>query len=172
MSWTPAQQVINLAPVIDNIFQYLEENQEDALEWAGSSSTPIVALNPFEKFFTSAIGRVNTVYPSLSLLTSALETKVEGETVLTTYSMVFEGVIAGGDTNDITRSAMLYGMAVESMLSNITSDELIENTNIISAVIIAPLSTEYLILASIASAYYQVFRTKVTYQLYTGFYEE
>lgn len=170
MSWTPTRQVINLAPIIGNIFQYLEDNQEDALVIAGNSSTPVITLAPFEKFFTSAIGRVNTVFPSLSLIKKDLASDTDNDVLQSVLNMTFEGVIAGGNTDEIVRNAIFYAMTVESLLTNIPSAVLTANSNVVEGVSIAPLSTEYDVLASLGSAYYQVFKTKVNYQLSASSY--
>lgn len=116
MAWAPTKNVIDLSQVADNVLGYIETNQVDALTWAGG-----IALGGFAKFYTNASGRLQTIFPSLMILTQTCETDLSGEVLVAGFEMTLEGTVGGSDPDILVADTKIYAKAVESMLANIPS---------------------------------------------------
>ena len=68
--WNPQFKVIDTRFLGQNILDYIETNQEDALTWANGGA----GLDPLAKFYTNAAGRLQTIFPSLMILAQTNET--------------------------------------------------------------------------------------------------
>src|SRR3954470_13382744 len=103
MVWTPKANVIDLTQVADNLLGYIEANQTDALIWANGGT----GLDDFAKFYTNAVGRLQTQFPSLMILTQRAEADLSGEILLSGLEITLEGTIAGKDTDSLVRDAKI-----------------------------------------------------------------
>lgn len=165
MAWAPALKVIDLSQVADNLLGYIETNQEDALEWAGGPG-----MIPFEKFYTNASGRLQTIFPSLMILAQKAETDLTSEALDAALQMVLEGTVSGSNADELVADTKKYSMAVESMLANIPSASLMANSNRYHRAYITELETELDILRGnqTPSAFLQIFQIRVVYRLSTS----
>lgn len=123
MSWTPAKQVLDLTPIADNLLGYFEAQQAGALSWAGASGE-------FQKFYTNSGGRLQTMFPSLMILTQECEVDLSGDILKGEYQLVLEGTVSGPDTDELVLESKKYALAVESMLMNIPTAIMAASTDI------------------------------------------
>lgn len=120
--WPPdnERKVFDLTGVVENILDYIEEFNEDALGWANDGT----ALAPFESLYPNAPGRLITMFPSLVCLSQKYETDLKGDVLIAALELKFEGCVAGHQLDDLVLNTKKYAMAVESMLTNIPSEDL------------------------------------------------
>jgi len=171
MAWNPSTNIIDVTKITDNLFDYLEANQVDALEWANPDSS----LKPIQKFYRSAVGRIMTIFPCLMLLDKANATDNSQDVLEGRFRLQFEGVIKGGDTEELVKNATFYAAALESMLAEVPSEVLTVGAKQITFARNDSLETEYDVISrnpGKANIYFQVFRTEVTYALRTSAYTE
>ena len=164
--WNPQFKVIDTRFLGQNILDYIETNQEDALTWANGGA----GLDPFAKFYTNASGRLQTIFPSLMILAQTNETDLTGDQLQADFDLVLEGTVTGSDPDDLVANTKKYAMAVESMLLNITSDELTEDSNQYHKGFSLEIETVFDILRGqvTPSAFTQIFNTRVKYRLITS----
>lgn len=168
MSWEPTKQVIDLTKLIDNLLAYVEENDADALEWANGSELP-----EFEKFYTNASGRLQTIFPSLMVLTQEGNTELQGDILVMEYQIVLEGTVSGSDPNQLVADTKAYAKAVESILANIPSATLTQGSSpALAQANLVEIQTVLDIIQGRAtpSAFLQIFQTRAKYNLYAQTY--
>ncbi len=169
MAWNPQTNIIDVTKITDNLFDYLEANQVDALEWANPDSS----LQPIKKFYRSAVGRIMSVFPCLMLIEKANATDNSSDVLEGRFRLQFEGVIQGGDSEQLVKDATVYAAALESMISEVPSDVLCAGAKQTLFAFSNSFETEYDAISRSpgkANIYFQVFRTEVTYALQTSAY--
>jgi hypothetical protein len=161
MVWAPRANVIDLTQIADNLLAYIADNQTDALIWANGGT----GLDDFAKFYTNAVGRLQTQFPSLMILTQRAEPDLSGEILLSRLEVTLEGTIAGNETDTLVRDAKIYAKAVESMIMNIPPETLTANSDPeMHAAFIEQLSVLD-ILRPHSSGFMQIFQTQCVYRL-------
>ena len=169
MAWTPDAKVFDFRHIGQNLLDFVEANQQDALVWAGGPG-----LKVFEKFYTNASGRLQTIFPSLMILdqttTTDLEDINEGDVALT-----FEATVTGGDADQLVADTKTYAMALESMLVNIPPASLMAGALITQRSYIVELATAFDITRGFGTgttptAFMQIFQTRVVYRLQASGY--
>lgn len=126
MAWTPQKQVLDLTAFVDNLLGYVEEQDADALAWANGGQP----LPEFARLYSNASGRLQTMFPSLMVLSQACETDLRGEILQGGLEITLEGTVSGSDPDELVRTARMYATAVESMLHNAPSGTLTAGSNI------------------------------------------
>lgn len=161
--WTPKQNTFDVSRVVENLFDYLEEQQEDALIWAD----PERNLKPIAKFYPSAVGRVKTIFPSVSLLDKSLETDDSEDMLVGDLRLRFETVIQGGDSDALVKDAESYAAALDTMLANVSSETLCKGSKTpeMEAGNLTRDVRFFVISPGTNNIYFQVFHTEVTYRL-------
>src|SRR5687768_10955793 len=119
MAWAPEFNVFDFRSIGQNLLDYVETNQDDAIVWAGGSG-----LKVFEKFYTNASGRLQTIFPSLMILDQTTATDLE-EAMTGGVEMTLEATMTGPDADGLVSDPKIYAMALESMLVNIPSGALL-----------------------------------------------
>lgn len=165
MAWTPPTNVIDLSQIADNLLGYIEANQEDALEWANSGP----GLNPFAKLYTNASGRLQTIFPSLMILSQTCETDLSGSTLIAGLELALEGTIGGPNADELVADTKKYAKAMESMLANIPSADLTANSDPAMTAELFEIETRLDILRGQArpTAFLQIFQTRCVFRLVT-----
>jgi hypothetical protein len=163
MPWTPTKQVIDLSPVVDNLLGYFEANDADALAWANGGD----ALPEFEKFYSNASGRLQTIFPSLMVLSQESETDLAGEVNVAGLQLTLEATITGSNADQLVADSKKYARAVESMLANIPSATLTDGCSPDHQSHLFEIETRLDILRGQAnpSAFLQIFQTRCVYRL-------
>jgi hypothetical protein len=160
MTWTPQYKVIDQRLLAQNLLAYMEANQTDALTWANDGP----GLSDFQKFYTNASGRLQTIFPCLMVLGQQVETGLE-DSLQADFRLVLEGAVSGSDTDELVASAKVYAMAVESMAVNIPSTTLMANAKHYHSAYVTELNTVQDVVNRITSGFLQVFRTTITYRV-------
>lgn len=163
MTWVPPNKVIDLSQVADNLIGYIDTYQTDALAWASGG----LGLADFAKFYTNASGRLQTIFPSLMILTQESETDLSGDVLIAGLQMTLEATIGGGDPDELVANTKVYAKAIESMLANIPSATLTANSDPAMNASLFEIETRLDILRGQQSptAFLQVFQTRCVYQL-------
>jgi hypothetical protein len=163
MPWTPQQQVIDLSQLADNLLGYIEANQTAALSWANGGA----GLDDFAKFYTNASGRLQTIFPSLMILTQRAEEDLAGDALQAGWEGTLEATVSGGDPDMLVANTKLYEKAIKSMLANIPSDTLTANSDPITRAHIFEIETRFDILRgqSKATGFLQIFQVRFVYSL-------
>ena len=167
MAWEPQFKVIDARYIGRNILDYIELHQEEALAWADGGA----GIEPFAKFYTNASGRLQTIFPSLIILSQSLETDLESDQIPANLQFAFEATMAGSDPDQLVADTKIYAMAIESMLLNISSDELTNNSYQYHKGYPMEIETRFDILRghkAAATAFLQIFQTRVKYRLQTA----
>lgn len=165
MAWTSATNVIDLSQIADNLLGYIEANQDEVLDWANSGP----GLLPFQKFYTNASGRLQTIFPSLMILSQTCETDLSGSTLIAGLELALEGTIGGGDPDELVANTKLYAKGIESILANIPSADLTANSDPVMTAELFEIETRLDILRGQASpsAFLQIFQTRCVFRLVT-----
>lgn len=160
MTWTPQKKVLNLAPIAGNLMAYIEAQDADALSWAGGG------LDEFAATYTNSSGRLQTMFPSLMVLTQECETDLSGEVLIGELQLVLEGTVSGSDANELVLNTKIYARAVESMIANIPAATLGAGTGISNAALME-VQTVFDVLRGQASpsAFLQIFQIRCKYAL-------
>lgn len=164
MSWNPTQQIINLAPILDNLLGYIADNQGDAHKFANDDD----AMDDYT-IYPNATGRLATKFPQLLVLRhghagESAETE-NGDVLVITWRLLFEGAVSGRDTDELVVTARRYAYALESMLANIPTASLSTD---ISHAFLANYSTEFDQIGQggkSASSWVQVWQTACEFKL-------
>jgi hypothetical protein len=161
MAWAPQKQVIDLSQIADNLLGYIEANQVEVLDWAGDN------LNPFAKFYTNASGRLQTIFPSLMILSQTCETDISGDILVAGLELTLEATIGGPNADELVANTKLYAKSVESMLANIPSATLTANSDPIMTAALFEIETRLDILRGQQSptAFLQIFQTRCVFRL-------
>jgi hypothetical protein len=160
MAWTPQYKVIDQRLLAENLLAYMETNQTDALTWANEGA----GLSDFQRFYTNASGRLQTISPCLMILGQQVETNLE-DSLQSDFRLVLEGAVSGPDTDELVANAKRYAMAVESMAVNIPSATLVANSLHYHNAYVTELNTVQDVVTRISSGFLQVFRTTVNYRV-------
>lgn len=164
MVWSPHYQVVDYSQVADNLLTYIDANQTEALNWANGGS----GLADFAKFYTNAVGRLQTTFPSLMVLAYRAETNLEGDLLESGMQITMEGTVSGNDTDQLVQDAKRYAKAVESMVANIPSAALTANSDPAMTARLFEVESVFDILRPWTSGYLQIFQTRCIYVLSTG----
>jgi len=162
MAWAPKAKVIDLSPVADNLLGYLETNQSAALDWADGGD----GIPEFQKFYTNSSGRLQTIFPSLMILTQTVATEL-GDILDGGLSLTLEGTIAGPETDALVANTKIYAKAVESMLANIPATTLTAASDPVMRSSLMEIETRHDVVRSIVgvSGFVQVFQVQCLYRL-------
>lgn len=162
MAWSPNINVIDVTQIADNLLTYIEANNEQVLDWA--STAP---LTSFQAFYTNASGRLQTLFPSLMILSQEVETDLTGDVLIAGLQLTLEGTVSGSDANTLTQNTKVYAKALESMLANIPSATLTANSSPVMQATLFEIETRLDILRGqqTPSAFLQIFQTRCVYQL-------
>lgn len=160
MAWTPETNVIDLSQIADNLIGYIEANQDDVLTWAGG-------VAPFQKFYTNASGRLQTIFPSLMILSQTAETDISGDILIAGLEMTLEATISGPNADELVANTKLYAKGIESILANIPSASLTANSDPVMTSSLFEIETRLDILRGQKSptAFLQVFQTRCVFKL-------
>lgn len=167
MTWPPTNEkkVFDFTGAVENILDYIEEWNEDALEWAGANPA-----TPFERLYPNAPGRLITEFPSLICLDQRYETDLEGDILLGGLELKFEGCVTGANLDDLVLRTKQYAMAVESMLSNIPNEDLTAGFKNSTNGSLFEIESAFDLTGQLqtASSYLAIFQTKCSYQFKTS----
>lgn len=158
MTYNPKANVIDLTQIAGNLLTYIEENQDGALAYFGKPE-----LQGFQKFYTNASGRLQTIFPSLMVLTQSSETDLSGDALIAGLQLTLEGTVSGPDPDELVENTKFYSTALESMLVNIGSTELMANSKNLHRSYVSELETRLDVLRPNTSGFLQIFQTRVTY---------
>jgi hypothetical protein len=162
MAWPPTQniQVFDERALAENIFDWLQLQQLDALDWANNSAP--TALDDIRAFQSSA--RLTTVFPALTLLQSEHSSAWgNGEILIIVPKLVFELALSHGDQDVLSSNAKKYVMALESMLANLPETTFALNSIIPITSTIQAMETVYDVQGKIKSKFIQVSQTTVSW---------
>lgn len=169
MAWTPTKNVVDLTKIVDNLLNYIEDEQTDALTWANGGTS---GLDDFASFYTNASGRLYTKFPSLMVLGQQddgeeAETD-EGDVLVTTLDLIMEVTLSGPNADDLVLTTKVYDLALKSMLANIPAATLTADSKVATHAVIIQLGTKFDVLNKLsAKVFIQVFQTEVIYKLIT-----
>lgn len=168
MSYTPTVQVVDLTSVIDNILAYITATQTDAHSWAFGKAMPDYTLYP------NVTGRTATKFPQLMVVRHQHRGE-EGETangdvLVITLELLLEGAVSGRNHEQLVKDARTYAYALESMLANMTKDDI--STDLSAAYLETYASTfdEVGRGGLNASSWIQMFQTACEFKLITSRY--
>lgn len=163
MAWTPDYKVIDLSQIADNLLGYIDDNQTVALDWANDGP----GLIEFAKFYTNSSGRLQTIFPSLMILTQETGTDLEGDILQGGLKITLEATIAGPDTDELVANTKLYAKALESMLANIPSETFTAGSDPVMHSALMEIETRLDVVRSIVgvSGFVQVFQIQCLYKL-------
>lgn len=166
MAWTPTIQVVDATRPVENLLAYIEEYGADAIQWANGGT----ALPDFATLYSNASGRLGTQFPLLMVLNQQMETDLTGDALVAGLEITLEGAVTGSDTDELVYTSKAYAMAVESMLANISSDDLMAGSYKSTHAALFELRTVFDILHGFktANSWLQIFQTKVIYKLTTS----
>lgn len=167
MTWTPRTNVIDLTQVADNLLGYVGENDSDALLWANGSALP-----EFAAFYTNASGRLQTIFPSLMVLSQDAETDLTGDILISGLQLTLEGTVSGSNADDLVAATKMYAKAVESMLANIPSATLMAGSSPHQEASLFEIETKFDILRGqqAPSAFLQIFQIRCVYRITAAAY--
>lgn len=168
MSWQPTQQVIDVSPVIDNILAYIAANQGEANTWAFGNTVDDLHLYP------NVTGRTATKFPQLIVIAhrhrgEAGETD-NGDVLMITLETLFEVAVSGKDHTQLVIDARKYAHALESMLANITTEDISAD---ISHAYVESYETSFDEIGQggkSASSWLQIFQTRCEFKLIASAY--
>lgn len=164
MPWDPTFKVIDQRPLAQNILNYIGTHQTAALSWANGGP----GLDDFAQFYTNASGRLQTVFPCLMVLSQGLGTDLTGDQVQAAFEIVLEGAVSGPDPDALVEKTKGYAMAVESMVVNMPSDDLVINTNQYHKGFLVTMETVHDVVTRITSGFLQVFQVRLTFNIITS----
>lgn len=111
-TFKPKLNVIDIRRVVDNIFAHVQTVQADVYSWLG------VDLPPIKKYYTSAAGRLTTIFPALMVLEKQVSTD-PGDILAASVALIFEFQVEGPDTDQLVSDGDAYGFCLETMLMNL-----------------------------------------------------
>lgn len=163
MTWAPDYKVIDLSQIADNLLGYIEAQQIDALEWANGGS----GLPEFAKFYTNSSGRLQTIFPSLMILTQETGTDLAGDILQGGLKLTLEATISGPNTDELVANTKLYAKALESMLANIPAETFTAGSDPAMHSALMEIETRLDVVRSIVgvSGFVQVFQIQCLYKL-------
>lgn len=165
MAWPPANEakVLDVTVIVDNLLGYIEEFGADALAWANGGT----ALTDFALLLPNAPGQLVTQFPCLVAISQDFEADLHGEVLRGGLEVKFEGCVTGSNINDLTLDAKKYALAVESMLTNISSEDLTAGALNAMTGQIWEIGTSFDLAGQLqnANSYLAVFQVKATYRL-------
>lgn len=168
MTWPPPNErkVFDFTGVVENILDYIEEYNEEALVWAGAPAVP------FETLYPNAPGRLITQFPTLVCLAQGYETDLQGDALLAGLALKFEGCVTGPHLDDLVLTTKKYAMAVESMLANISSEDLTAGFKNTTTGALIEIASDFDLAGQLQDAtnYLAIFQTKCAYQFITAAY--
>lgn len=162
MAWTPGTNVIDLSQLADNLLAYIDANQADVLTWMNAGG-----LDPFQRFYTNASGRLQTIFPSLMVLSQTCETDITGDILIAGWEGTLEATIGGGNADELVANTKLYAKAIESILANIPSAELTANSEPAMTATLFEIETRLDILRGQQkpTGFLQIIQTRFVYKL-------
>jgi len=114
MTYAPRLQVIDSRKIVDRIFQFFAATQVDAAIWAEAAN-----YRPIEHFYTSAAGRLNTIFPSFMVIEKQTALDASGDLNQSGVQITFEYYLDGPDTDQLIHDANDAAYVIESLLSNL-----------------------------------------------------
>lgn len=166
MAWTPRIHVVDYTTLVDNLLDFIKSNHEDALEWAGGSG-----LDDYQKFYTNATGRLQTIFPSLMVLTQDGDGSVPGEVLDGNWTVTLEGTVSGSDPDELVRNIRFYWKALESMIVNIESETLTTGCSPPMHIHVDEEPKTKVDIARLhTSGFLQIFQTQIKYKLKGSLY--
>lgn len=156
--WNPQINVLDFRAFGENILDYIEANQTDAIQWANEGAL----LPGFNSFFNSP--RLVKVYPSLTLLQNE-HSEAHSDVIEGGYAIVLEAAIQHGDQDYLTRVSQKYDLALRSMLSNVPETTLSQNSIIEISARISRIQTSFDVLGKQTNQFLQVFQIRAEWQI-------
>lgn len=126
MAWTPTEQIPDTRPLMENLLQFIRDNQTEAFSWANEGNP----LKPFQIVFNNITGRVIDKYPSLAVVADRFRKDLTEDTHKTTWNLSIEVAIEGSKATDLVIESRKYEYALASMfLECANTKALIENSD-------------------------------------------
>lgn len=164
MTWAPKKQIIDTRFIGRNILSYVSANQVEALNWANDGTD----LKSFKQFSESIANRANPIFPSLAILSDGNAMAFDSDVLKSGYEITFEVMISGTDAPNLPLLARKYKHALESILLNISRENLLQDTTIRDSQV-SSIETQFdeLKTNEMQNSFLQMFQTTVTYMFYT-----
>jgi hypothetical protein len=167
MAYNPKLAVIDTRQLAENILNFIEDNQEIALEWASLTTEEI---KPIAKFYNSAGGRLTTVFPALMVVKRSQATNTD-DMLQTAYALDLELMVSGKDAETVTEKSAVYAMALESLLQNVRIKDFFDDAKVAANGNLDTLETEFDVLRGLnasGSAFLQITSFRAVWILNAG----
>jgi len=129
----PTQNTLDVSRVPEKIFEYINEQQEDALAYVLSENDSSLQSIDSSRFYYSTIGRILAgTNNSISLIEESFETDDDSDVLVGDLSFRYETSLKGGDGNQLGKDARLFKRALDLMFVNIPEDVLIEDSQTVN----------------------------------------
>mgnify|MGYP003390278047 CR=1 FL=1 len=164
MPWTPEISVFDERSVKDNLIDYFEANQADALLWANGGVTPLQSIRDFHKS-----PRLTSIFPALTFLQTEHKA-IFNDILIVTFSLVLEVALIHGNQDTLTDMGPIYAMALESMLTNVPETTFNQDSIIQVNSTIGGYETSFDVQGKLKNKYIQIFQTRASWQIEASAY--
>jgi len=164
--WQPNINVLDATQIRDNLLNFIDANQVEALKWSNGGASGLPAIADFHKS-----PRLVTVFPATTVL--QIDHKSKYESILEIdFSIVFETAIIHGNKDTLADRGPKYSMAFESMLSNVpettfNQDSIIEITSTGMG-----LETTFAVQGKYKNQFIEVFQTRASWHIEASAFSE